>query len=267
MLWTELTSERFADALRVSGGLCLLPMGCIERHGSHLPVGTDQITADAVARAAAEREPGVVFPAYYFAKIFTARHYVGTFALTRKLLLPLLEATCDEIARNGFRKVLIVNGHGGNRSMISFFLRTLLDEPRDYVVYSSDYFVLEEEARQKWHEVRSSNFGGHGDEMETCMMLHLRPDLVHMEAITAPEDGLSRERMSRLPGLETSVSWYADHPTHYAGDARGATAENGRFLFEACVEKVVRQMRAVKADEEIPRLQREFYDRSASPEG
>ncbi len=259
MLWTELTSDGFPGAVTASGALCLLPFGCIERHGPHLPLGTDQITADSVARQAAEEEPAVVFPSCYLGRIFTARHIAGTVALTRTLLMPLLEAVVEEIARNGFGKVLIVNGHGGNTSMIHFFLRTLLEEPRDYVVYSSNYYEMEEGARQRWHEIRGSDFGGHADEMETSMMLHLRPELVHMEALGDPADGLSRDRTGHLPELSTSISWYADHPTHYAGDARTANAEKGEFMFRACVDKVVRQMRAIKSDQIIPGLQREFY--------
>ncbi|MFO8007653.1 MAG: creatininase family protein [Candidatus Brocadiia bacterium] len=266
MQWLELTSERFPQAVERAGGLCLLPMGCVERHGPHLPLGTDQIVADAVARRAAEIEPAVVFPSYYFGKIFTARHYRGTIALTRRLLLPLLEATVEEIARNGFTRILLVNGHGGNTSMLHFFLRSLLEEPRDYVVYSSDYYEMEEGPRQRWHELRRSDFGGHGDEMETCVMLHLHPELVDMDALGDARDGLSRQRTSHLPDLDTSISWYADHPTHYHGDARGATAANGEFMFNACVDKVVGQMRAIKTDGVCPRLQREFYRRAEEPE-
>jgi creatinine amidohydrolase len=266
MQWMELTSEQMRDAVEECEGVCLVPMGCLERHGSQLPLGTDQITADAVAKAAAEQEPGVVFPSYYFSKIFTARHYKGTFALTRKLLLPLIEATMDEIARNGFGKIFILNGHGGNRSLLHFFLRTLLDEPRDYVVYTTNYYELEAAPRQQWHEMRSSDYGGHADEMETSMMLHMRPELVHMDRLTSVEDGLSRNRLRHLPNIESSVGWYGEHPSHYAGDARGATAEKGEFLFNACVEKVVRQMRAIKSDTACAELQAEFYRRSQEPE-
>lgn len=265
MLWTELTSEDFAQAVEQADGLCLLPMGCVERHGPHLPVGTDQIVADAVAKAAAEMEPAVVFPSYYFGKIFVAKHCPGTVALRSDLLLPALGATVEEIVRNGFTKILIVNGHGGNTSMLHLFLRSLLEEPRDYAVYAANYYVLEKGPRQRWHEIRDSDFGGHGDEMETSVMLHLRPELVRMDALTDPEDGRSRERMGHLPDLDTSISWYADHPTHYAGDARGATAEKGEFLLDACVEKVVKQMRAIKADTQTPRLQQEFYRRAERP--
>jgi creatinine amidohydrolase len=68
-----------------------------------------------------------------------------------------------------------------------------------------------------------------------------------------------------LQGLANPLSWYADHPTHYAGDARTATAAKGRFLFQAWVEKVVRLMRAIKADRVTPELQREFYERGEDP--
>ncbi|MCK4283518.1 MAG: creatininase family protein [Candidatus Brocadiae bacterium] len=267
MQWLELTSERFGDAVKESGGLCLLPLAVIERHGSHLPVGTDQITADTVVKQAAEEEPAVVFPSYYFGKIFTAKQFPGTLALTRKLLLPLLEATIEEIARNGFRKILIANGHGGNRSMLDFFLRTLLEEPRGYVVYATHYYDLEGEALERWRQMRDSDFGGHADEGETSAMLHMRPDLVRMEAMTEPEDGRSRGRTDHLAGLNTSVMWYADHPTHYAGDARTATAEKGRFLFRAFVDKVVKQMRAIKADGITPAVQQEFYRQTQHPHG
>ncbi len=267
MQWLELTSERFGDAVKESGGLCLLPFGVIERHGPHLPLGTDQIDADAVAKAAAEREPAVVFPSYYFGKIFTARHHPGTIALTRKLLIPLLEATCEEIARNGFRKILIVNGHGGNREPVSFFLRTLLDEPHDYVVYATEYYELDGEAAQQWEQMRDTDFGGHADEMETSLMLHVRADLVRMEDLGDPQDGVATGRTKHLAGLRHPFTWYAEHPTHYAGDARTASAEKGKSLFDAMVEKLARQMRAIKADEIIPAVQQEFHRQTQHPHG
>jgi creatinine amidohydrolase len=255
----ELTSERFPEAVKQSGGLCLLPFGVIERHGPHLPLGTDQYDADAVSKAAAEVEPAVVFPSYFFGKIYTAQHYAGTIALSRKLLIPLLEAVCDEIARNGFRKILIVNGHGGNRDPIAYFLRTLLDEPRDYVVYGVEHWELEGEAAEQWEQMRDTDFGGHADEMETSLMLHVRPDLVHMEDLSDPQDGVETGRTKHLAGIRHPLAWYAEHPTHYAGDAHTANAEKGKFLFDAMVEKLVRQMRAVKADEVVPELLRGFY--------
>jgi len=265
MQWLELTSNDMPQAIRDSGGLCLLPFGVIERHGPHLPLGTDQIWADEVARRAAEHEPAVVFPSYFFGKIYTARHCPGTLAVSRRLILPLLESVLDEIGRNGFRRILILNGHGGNSSLLHFFLRTLLEEPREYAVYSVSYYELDPDAAEQWATMRETHFGDHADEMETSVLLHLRPDLVHMDALTDPTDGRPHGRQDHLLRLENPLSWYADYPTHYAGDATVATAEKGRFIMDACVEKVVRRMRAVKSDEATPELQKEFYAKAEHP--
>jgi creatinine amidohydrolase len=262
MQWMELTSDELERAAEACDGLCLLPMGCLERHGPHLPLGTDQITADEISRRAAEAEPAVVFPSYYFGKIFTARHYPGTVAAGRNLLLDLLECTTEEIARNGFRRILIVNSHGGNTSMLHFFLRSLLDRERDYAVYATNIFELSPEARERWEEMSGGGEGGHADEPETSVMLHLRPDLVRTESLAGPEDGKDRDRQAHLEGLDNPLSWYASYPTHYAGDAGPAEADKGEFLVGTMVERLARQMRQVKSDEATPEMARKFYGRT-----
>jgi creatinine amidohydrolase len=265
MLWLEITAERFPEAVETADGLCLLPFGVIERHAAHLPLGTDQIAVDETARRAAEREPAVVFPSYWFGKIFTARHYPGTFCLRRDLIFRLLEATCDEIARNGFDKILIVNGHGGNNALLHYFVRSMLDEPRGYVVYATNTYQLDDETRRRWEEMRESAGGEHADEGETSIMLHLRPGLVRMEDMTGPEDGRDRGWQDHLEGLDHPLGWYARFPTHYSGDARTANAEKGEFLFEAHVERLVRLMRAVKGDDVTPELMQGFYRKAERP--
>jgi creatinine amidohydrolase len=103
--------------------------------------------------------------------------------------------------------------------------------------------------------------------METSVMLHVHPGLVRMEAAGSADEGRPMHRLSCLPDVTTSIDWYADHPTHYAGDAREATAEKGRFLFDACVDKLVSQMRAVKSDAVSAELQQEFYRKAEHPGG
>ncbi len=259
MNWLEITSERFPAAVEAAGGLCLLPMGVIERHAAHLPLGTDQIAVDETVRRAAEREPAIVFPSYWFGKIFTARHYPGTFCLRRELIFRLLEATCAEIARNGLSKILIVNGHGGNSALLHFFVRSMLDEPRDYVVYATNSYELDQDARQRWEQMQETPGGEHAGESETSLMLYLTPGLVRTEEMTGPEDGRRRDWQDHLEGLDNPLGWYARYPTHYAGDARPASAEKGEFLFEAHVDRLVRHMRAVKADQVTAELLSDFY--------
>jgi creatinine amidohydrolase len=134
MLWMELTSERFGRAIEESEGVCLLPIGCIERHGPHLPLGCDTITVEAIARRAAEQEPVVVFPALYLSQIAEARHEPGCISLDHALLLRLLRAALDEIGRNGFSKILIFNGHGGNTGLIGYLIMSMLQERHSYVL-------------------------------------------------------------------------------------------------------------------------------------
>src|SRR5262249_8714328 len=112
--WEELTGEEFVQAIQRSQGTCLLPFGILEKHGAHLPLGTDLLNVRHISLAAAQQEYAVVFPEYYFGQIFEAKHQPGTVAYSLPLQLQLLQETTDEMARNGCKKVLIVNRHGGN---------------------------------------------------------------------------------------------------------------------------------------------------------
>src|SRR5215467_6992157 len=119
--WEELTAEDFRRGIEQSRGTCVLPFGILEKHGPHLPLGTDLLNVRYAALHAAEQEYAVVFPEYYFGQIFEAKHEPGTIAYSRGLQLQLLQETTDEMARNGCKKVIIVNGHGGNEHLLPLF--------------------------------------------------------------------------------------------------------------------------------------------------
>src|SRR5271165_1460540 len=133
--WEELTASDFREGIRRSQGTCLLPFGILEKHGPHLPLGTDLLNVRHAALAAAQQEFAVVYPEYYFGQIFEARHEPGTVAYSSQMQLELLQETTDEMARNGCKKIIIVNGHGGNEHLLPFFAQSQLDKPHDYVVY------------------------------------------------------------------------------------------------------------------------------------
>ncbi len=262
MLWMELTSERMPEAIKKAEGLCLLPMGCLERHGPHLPLGTDQIVVDEVARRAAEQEPAVVFPSYYLGQIAEARHYPGAFSLPHELLLRLLRATLEEIARNGFSKIIVVSGHGGNSGLIGYALGSMLQERHDYCVYSvPPSYRFTEEERSKFEQMRKTD-GRHAGETETSAILYLRPELVHLEDIKDPDAWRPQGRQDALEGVRSPFGWYANYPTHYAGDARPARPELGEFLIGVQVRHLAEVIRAVKADTATPEMQREFHERA-----
>ena len=88
--WEELTAEDFRQAIQQSKGTCLLPFGILEKHGPHLPLGTDLLNVRYASLHAAEQEFAVVFPEYYFGQIFEAKHEPGTVAYSLELQLKLL---------------------------------------------------------------------------------------------------------------------------------------------------------------------------------
>jgi creatinine amidohydrolase len=135
--WEELTGPDFIQAIHQAHGVCVLPFGIIEKHGPHLPLGTDLINVRYVTDKAAQQEYAVVFPAYYFGQIAEARQQPGTVSYSGHLQLDLLQETTDEMARNGCKKVVIVNGHGGNLDLLPYFAQLQMQAPHDYVCTST----------------------------------------------------------------------------------------------------------------------------------
>jgi creatinine amidohydrolase len=257
--WDELTAADWPRAMEKSAATVILPIGILEKHGPHAPLGSDLIHVREWSARAARRD-AVVFPDFYYGQINEARHQPGTFSLPPRVVWDLLEATCDELGRNGFKKILIVNGHGGNPELIRYFLQTQLGRRRDYVTY---FFTPQDDpaVSAKVQALRQSDPAEdmHAGERETSTLLYLRPDLVQMDR-AASESGANQKRLA-LPDLYTPIWWYAGFPNHYAGEGAKATAELGRVLSEARIDALVRALRAVKADQSAPALQKEFFDR------
>jgi creatinine amidohydrolase len=234
-------------------------MGVLEKHGNHLPLGTDYLNAHVVAVQAAEKEPAVVFPPFYFGKIFEARCFPGTIALPPVLLLELLDAVLDEIGRNGFKKIILYSAHDGNPHLLGYLVGLQLWREKPYVVYVPGTRLTPERLeRMKAH---FDTGGGHGGEWETSTVLTHSPEMVRMKTIPdEPADSLNR--LEHLGGLSTATGWYARYPEHYAGDARTATAEKGKAFIEAMADTLVEYIVAVKADRVAPALQDEFFRRA-----
>jgi creatinine amidohydrolase len=261
--WMNITSERMPQIIKEVQGVCLLPWGCLERHGPHLPVGADTIEAEALAARASEIEPAVVFPAIYFGQIAEARQCPGTVSLDHELLLRLLQATCGEIGRNGFTKILIVNFHGGNSSLLGYLLMSMLQERRPYVVYAAKN-GLSDEDRKRWSELNPGR-DGHAGPLETSLLMHLRPETVHLEDLRDVSDGNARNRLKNLDGVSNSFSWYANYPTHLAGDPRLGATEKGAWWLEAAANELAHQIKKVKEDDMSAALAKEFYDAAEHP--
>ena len=258
--WEELTAADFRDAISQSKGVCVLPFGILEKHGPHLPLGTDLLNVRYASLRAVEQEFAVVYPEYYFGQIFEAKHEPGTIAYSRELQLKLLQETTDEMARNGCKKILIVNGHGGNESLIPYFAQSQLEKPHDYVVYA----LMGERSRPGGPTKKSTGVDYHAGENETSNTMVSRPDLVHVDR-AKQESGADQAHIKLPEDVYTGIWWYGRFPDHYSGDGSVARAELGKWNLDGWVASIVEALQAIKADDNSLKLQNEFYEKAKHP--
>ena len=260
-LWNELTAPDFVKAVELSKGICILPAGIMEKHGPHLPLSTDMILAREISSRAAELEYALVFPEFYFGQIFEARHQPGTVAYSTDLVWQMLEETCEEIARNGIKKIIIVNGHGGNNNLFSYFCQAQLAEQKDYTVvfFRPDDSVLDKELKK----LRNTDYGGHADEVESSMVFAVRPDLVHADR-AGTQSGRDQGRM-KIPYGYTGIWWYSSFPNHYAGDGSSPSKAIGEMSFKSRSEQLAELISYLKNNDAATELQKRFYEEAENP--
>lgn len=226
------------------GAVAVLPTGSLEQHGAHLPVGTDSLLAEAVVReavdlAVADGVPAVAFPAIWTG--FSPHHVPlgGTVSLSKETLVALLDDVCSSMLAMGFSKVLVVNGHGGNRPVTSLVAGDLGTRQHEADVAELNYSAL---AAERFEELRSGEAGSayHAGEFETALMLYLHGELVDVDAARddhnepatqySPSDMFSGGPL----GMRRTYDFLTDDGVR--GDPTLATAAEGESLFEAATE-------------------------------
>lgn len=260
----DLSALQFKEAVRKSSKTVILPIGVLEKHGPHMPLGTDVFTAREMALRAAEEEYAVVFPWYYFSQINEAKHQPGTIAYSPELIWNVLQETLDELSRNGFEKIIIVNGHGGNKAFLEYFGISQLSERRDYALYwyqpSYDPAVIREAEAMTMHD----KLDQHAGNRETSMVKAIVPDLVHPE-LAGEQPGVDYDRINNLEHVYTGIWWYASYPNHYSGDGSKAKAEAGELILQSVTKQFAEVIRAIKADKNVPQLQEMFFRDAEDP--
>ena len=245
MRWEELSAPDIG-ALDRDATIVALPLGSVEQHGRHLPVGTDTLLAYSVLLAAAERTSAVtvVLPPPWYG--FSAHHmrFPGTITLKPQTMMALVEDIVASVVLHGFRRVLVVNGHGGNIGLIDVLAATLGERFYGKArVACLTYFQL---ARDAIAKLRRSPPGGmgHACEFETAMMQHIRPELVTLAraAVTYPDPGSAYLSTDLLGG--SRVRTYHDFAdlseSGTLGDPSLSDTEQGSRFHAAVVEELVR---------------------------
>jgi creatinine amidohydrolase len=220
----------------------VLPFGAHEQHGPHLPHATDALLVEAVAMRGAElaQHDAAVAPTMPYG---VSAHHLGlgaTFALRPATLLSLVEDLLESARVSGFRRALLLNGHGGNAGLLAAAANETVARER-MVCASASYWDL---AASRIEELRRSPHGGmgHACELETALMLHLAPELVNESAIPADElgrrDPLLADDMIAPAPVSLGVRMRHETATGVLGSPRMGDAEHGGQLFSAITEAV-----------------------------
>lgn len=262
----ELSAPQFVEAVDKSSKTIILPIGVFEKHGPHMPLGTDLYTAREISLRAAEKDYTVVFPWYYFSQINEARHQPGTIAYSPELIWEVLQQTLDELSRNGFKKIIIFNGHGGNSAFLNYFGMAQLSEERDYALYWFQPSYDSEVLKKAESLTQKDPYDQHAGNRETSMVKAIVPDLVHPEK-AGQQSGRDLERLNDLPHVYTGIWWYASYPNHYSGDGSKANAEAGELILNSVVNQFVETIKNIKADKNVPELQEQFFREAENPLG
>ncbi len=258
----ELSSPQFSGAVELSGGVCIIPLGIIEKHGPHLPLGTDLFEAREIAFQAAAREYAVVFPPYFSGQIFEARHQPGTISYSNELMWKMLEESCGELSRNGLKKIILLNGHGGNTNFLQYFCQSQLAGQKDYIVVL--FQPGEDDLDKEINLLKKAKLDMHAGEEETSMMYFIRPDLVNVNAIKEQSGG-DQGRLKQLPFGYTGIWWFARYPNHFASDMAEPDKRLGELLISRDAGQLSALISFLKKDNTIEELQQEFNKKAEDP--
>lgn len=243
--WADLCTTDFAT-LDPARTVAVLPVAAIEQHGPHLPLSVDADLLEGVLSAAANHMPAqtpvYVLPSQVVGLSSEHQRFPGTLALRPETVIRLWCELGESVARAGVRKLLLFNTHGGNTGLLDVVGRELR-ERCDLLVYSSSWFNLPllDAAGQdvgSQFSAEEHRFGIHGGQIETAMMLALKPGQVRQDqALHFPSSAQHRAQHYAVlgNGRSAKLSWQMQdyHPQGAAGNAAAATAEQGRLLLDA----------------------------------
>ncbi|MEZ4521205.1 MAG: creatininase family protein [Thermomicrobiales bacterium] len=235
--WQEMLRHEFHDALD-RDPIVIAPAGSVEQHGPHCPMDVDISHTQALAVATAlaiDDFPVIVAPPMWIGLTHYNMGEVGTITASVETYITLLSEICRSIWANGFKRIIVLNGHGGNRQIIKVVSIKLAEE--DIWMLPITFFEMVEDVLAE-HADTDRGFIGHGGEWETSLQLYLRPSLIDRERQVADPE---RETNFTADVLEYTGfperRREREHGVH--GDPTTASSEKGQLLFDAAKERLI----------------------------
>ncbi len=246
-LLADLRAPEIAASL-TSQSIIVLPLGAIEQHGPHLPLNTDFVVADAASRAAIEKVGAEtnawLLPTLAYTKSNEHLWSAGTMSLSASTLMSVLDDIGRSVAATPARKLLFINGHGGNSALTAMMNREIRLKYGLQTFLAHPHMPADQGGSSSENEL---GMGIHGGMDETSVMLHLRPDLVDMSlAVRRVPEKLAKNQHVRFGG-RVAFGWLSNDffADGHIGDPTGANAEIGRRMFDACVDTLAETLREI----------------------
>jgi creatinine amidohydrolase len=251
-----MTSSRDLSALRApelpsalsKESIIVLPLGAIEQHGPHLPLNTDFVVADEVSRAAVnavgEETQAWLLPTLPFTKSNEHGWSAGTVWLSATTLMAVLDDIARSVASTPARKLLFVNGHGGNSALTAMMNREIRLKWGLQTFLAHPHMPADQGGSSAASEL---GMGVHGGMDETSVMLHLRPELVDMSlAVRRVPEKLAENQQVRFGG-RVAFGWLSNDffPEGHIGDPTGANAEVGKTMFDSAASSLGDALREI----------------------
>lgn len=204
-----------------------VPVGSVEQHGPHMPLGTDNYTAEDESLRCAEMVNGLVLPCINYGQIWSHNDFYGDVWLSPNTLKQVLKEIAIRLKGFGAQNIVFLSGHGGNMSVIKEAARELYDEQDMHnIYYFCQYKIMEMTDDLRKSPVFSRTSCIHAEETETSMMLAIRPDLVKMDRAVA--------NYPKVPVYNScsAVKWSEYNHIGSFGDPTQATAEAGEIMLD-----------------------------------
>ena len=272
--WLYTTSLNFPKLVEESKQTCIIPVGSVEKHGYHLPVGIDSLICSALAYSASKLESVCIAPDFVFGDVPGAQP-AGSMTFDMSVVMDLMENYCDQIGNQGFTKIGLLNAHGGNGTWLHLFQRRLENKKKPYAVIripihcpapygmaklieKEGYGVFPEMTKEDCDYILKCRerkmYTGHGGLDETSYMMAICPESVHMEALGII-DGHSTGEADYLTDaglLLIDSGWEINHPHFLAGeDPVDFNERIGKAVFRMESERLAKAFKLLKEDENI----------------
>jgi len=257
--YEEFTWPEIRDAV-AANRVVVLPVGTVEQHGHHLPLVTDVLCATEISRRAVEKMPdeAILMPAVYYSFNYHHLDFPGTIAIEGQTIINYVTDIGKSVAHHGFRKILLVNGHGSNVPFLDIAARNITNYTEAVCAMVPWWSLIPKELLRELREAEFPGGMAHACELETSLLLYLRGDLVQFDK-TQRDINFEPTEFFYWDLESASPVFFQEFFSRYSrtgtlGDPTKASAEKGRRFVEGVVERMVALLKELRAREIRPRV-------------